>query len=87
MDRRRLAHEIQIEGVRRTCDDAHRALMDFGTEHQKAIARGVVNAFECAGLLSRSEAHVRRLAMAVCPGHNDSRVWCAYCGDIKSDIG
>lgn len=79
--------EAVLVRIRARADDAlssaHRSLQD--DQGLLLHATGVVDALASVGLLSEPQRSAWLLAFKSCPGHRDSRVWCAYCGDVPQE--
>jgi hypothetical protein len=69
--------------VARTLNECHEMLCDDLRE--RSTVESIIHAFHQAGLLTNEQARLRSLSLNGCPGHNGSRVWCAYCGDLQED--
>ena len=62
----------------------HESLCDDCSPQSLAVATIVINYFAMAEVITNDQAKLRVMALLSCPGHNGSRSWCAYCGDLPA---
>ena len=74
------------------CDEIDRVLhgrwiemRDSANLTAQAKSEGYVEALARIGLLTADQAELWMNRWQRCPGHDCSRVWCAYCGDIPRE--
>lgn len=57
-------------------------LRDDASPVRMAFARGAISALHQVGLLTEEQEELWQRRIETCPGHDCSRAWCAYCGDV-----
>ena len=72
--------------------DAHlrsawKAMTDDASLTAKITFTGRIDSLKALGLLSADFAELWEARINMCPGHDATRVWCAYCGDICRQCG
>lgn len=74
------------EMARELLQERWEGMRDSANEGQQNISLGYLLAFFHMGHVTEVEAEGWQERFKRCPGHEPSRKWCAYCGDVEPDV-